>query len=50
MSSFISSRVGAVSLWSSSITGPGFSRSHCTHWRMMRFDWRISSTRTRYRS
>ena len=45
MSSFISPRRGGVTLWSSSITGPGFARSHSTHWRMMRFDWRISATR-----
>ena len=38
MLSFISPRVGGAILWLSTITGPGFSRSHFTHCRMMRFD------------
>src|SRR6185437_4546457 len=41
MSSFIRSRRGARTLRSSIIEGPGFLRSQSTHWRMMRFDWRI---------
>ena len=45
--SFISTREGGATLWSSVITGPGFARSHAMHWRMMRFDSRISCTRTR---
>ena len=44
---FIASRDGGATLWLSMITGPGFARSQSTHWRMMRFDCRISSTRTR---
>ena len=40
-------RVGGATLWFAVITGPGFLRSHSTHCWMMRFDWRISSTRTR---
>ena len=47
MSSFIDSRVGAASFASSSMTGPGFARSQSRHWRTIRFDCRISSTRTR---
>ena len=47
MLSFISRRVGVAILWSSTITGPGFSRSQSMHCRTMRFDWRISSMRTR---
>ena len=47
MSPFISSRDGGTNLWSAAITGPGFVLSQSTHCLMMRFDWRISSTRTR---
>src|SRR5262249_47404757 len=50
MLSFISARVGGATLWFGVMTGPGFFRSHSMHCFMMRFDWRISSTRTRYRS
>ena len=32
------------------MTGPGLRRSQSMHCLMMRLDWRISSTRTRYRS
>ena len=47
MSSFISTRDGGATLKFFTITGPGLAFSHCTHWRMIRLDWRISSTRTR---
>ena len=44
---FISSRDGGATLWLSVITGPGLARSQSMHCRMMRFDSRISCTRTR---
>ena len=44
---FISTREGGATLWLSVITGPGFVRSQSMHCRTMRFDWRISSMRTR---
>ena len=47
MFDFISSREGGATLWLSVITGPGLARSQSTHCPMMRFDSRISSTRTR---
>ena len=39
---------GHAIFWSSTITGPG-SSSLSTAWRMIRIDWRISSTRSRNR-
>ena len=47
MLSFISTRVGGATLWFEVITGPGFLRSQSMHCWMMRFDSRISCTRTR---
>jgi len=40
-------REGGAILWLSVITGPGFCRSQAMHCLTMRFDCRISSTRTR---
>ncbi|MNN97080.1 hypothetical protein D3C81_2161750 [compost metagenome] len=47
MLDFMSTREGGATLWFSVITGPGLRRSQSTHCLMIRFDWRISSTRTR---
>ena len=47
MFAFIATRDGGATLWLSIITGPGFARSHSMHCLTMRFDWRISSMRTR---